>query len=79
MRLRNCPFDALVDEHRDLTCSMNLALLEGVVEGVGELDVVASADPREGYCCVTLDPQTRPEDGGRQPARAMPLDSPGFH
>ena len=54
VRLRNCPFDALVDDHRDLTCSMNLALLEGVVEGVGEPDVVARADPREGYCCVTL-------------------------
>jgi predicted ArsR family transcriptional regulator len=57
VRLRNCPFDALVDDYRDLTCSMNLALLEGVVEGVGEPDVVARADPREGYCCVTLVPQ----------------------
>ena len=57
VRLRNCPFDALVDEHRDLTCSMNLALLEGVIEGVGEANVVARADPREGYCCVTLVPR----------------------
>jgi predicted ArsR family transcriptional regulator len=57
VRLRNCPFDALVDDHRDLTCSMNLALLEGVVEGVGEPDVVARADPRQGYCCVALVPR----------------------
>ena len=54
IRLRNCPFDALADDHRDLTCSMNLALLEGVVEGLGEPDVVARADPREGSCCVSL-------------------------
>ena len=57
IRLRNCPFDALVDDHRDLTCSMNLALLEGVVDGVGERDVAARADPRDGYCCVTLVPR----------------------
>jgi predicted ArsR family transcriptional regulator len=57
VRLRNCPFDALVDDHRDLTCSMNLALLEGVVERVGEPDVVARADRRDGYCCVTLVPR----------------------
>ena len=57
VRLRNCPFDALVDDHRDLTCSMNLALLEGVVEGVGRPDVAARADPRDGFCCVTLVPR----------------------
>ena len=57
VRLRNCPFDALVDDHRDLTCSMNLALLEGVVEGVGTPAVAARADPRDGSCCVTLVPR----------------------
>ena len=57
VRLRNCPFDALVDGHRDLTCSMNLALLEGVVAGLGDADLVARADPRDGYCCVTLVPR----------------------
>src|SRR3954452_24074317 len=54
IRLRNCPFDALVDDHRELTCSMNLALLEGVVERLGEAGVVPRADPREGHCCVAL-------------------------
>ena len=57
VRLRNCPFDALVTDHRDLTCSMNLALLEGVVDGLGEPGVAALADPRDGYCCVTLVPR----------------------
>jgi predicted ArsR family transcriptional regulator len=54
VRLRNCPFDALVDDHRELTCSMNLALLEGLVDGLGEAQLVPRADPRDGYCCVTL-------------------------
>jgi hypothetical protein len=27
-----------------------------VVDGVGERDLAARADPREGYCCVTLVP-----------------------
>ena len=57
VRLRNCPFHALVDEHRELTCAMNHALLDGVVEAVGESDVIARADPRDGYCCVTLVPR----------------------
>ena len=33
--LRNCPYDALVADHRDVTCGMNLAWAEGVVEGSG--------------------------------------------
>ena len=33
IRLRNCPFDALVDEHRPLVCGTNLALAQGIVDG----------------------------------------------
>ena len=57
VRLRNCPFDALVDGHRDLTCSMNLALLEGVVDGLGDGDLDPRADPRDDFCCVALVPR----------------------
>jgi predicted ArsR family transcriptional regulator len=56
VRLRNCPFDALVDEHRDLTCGMNLAMLEGLTDGLDEHELVPRADPREGYCCVAFVP-----------------------
>ena len=52
IRLRNCPFDVLVPEHRGLTCSMNLALLEGLASGVGDTGLVAVARPVEGSCCV---------------------------
>ncbi len=33
--LRNCPFHALARDYPPLVCGMNLALLEGLVEGLG--------------------------------------------
>ncbi|HEU0245178.1 MAG TPA: helix-turn-helix domain-containing protein [Candidatus Limnocylindrales bacterium] len=54
VRLRNCPFDALVDDHRELTCSMNLALLTGLADAVGQTQLHPVADPRDGFCCVAL-------------------------
>jgi predicted ArsR family transcriptional regulator len=56
IRLRNCPFDALVDDHRDLTCSMNLALVGSVADGLSDGSVVASSRPVDGFCCVALEP-----------------------
>ena len=56
IRLRNCPFDALVAEHRGLTCSMNLALLDGLVTSLDEAGLRAVARPVEGSCCVRLVP-----------------------
>jgi predicted ArsR family transcriptional regulator len=52
IRLRNCPFDVLVAEHRGLTCSMNLALLEGVAAAVGDSGLQPVARPEDGSCCV---------------------------
>src|SRR5512143_1966540 len=54
IRLRNCPFDALASEHRDLVCGMNLALMEGLVEKSGTKGLTACAEPGEGRCCVAL-------------------------
>ncbi len=51
--LRNCPFHSLAQAHTDLVCTMNLHLIEGLVESLGE-DVVARLDPRPPHCCVTL-------------------------
>jgi predicted ArsR family transcriptional regulator len=59
IRLRNCPFDVLAAEHRDLTCSMNLALLEGLTSGIGDAGLRAVARPVEGSCCVRFVPATR--------------------
>ncbi|MEU7000866.1 helix-turn-helix domain-containing protein [Nonomuraea sp. NPDC046570] len=54
VRLRNCPFHALAERHPVLTCSMNLALCQGLLEGLGENPERASLDPRPGECCVVL-------------------------
>jgi predicted ArsR family transcriptional regulator len=51
--LRNCPYDALAVEHRDLTCGMNLAWTEGVVEGLGS-SATARLDPAADRCCVVI-------------------------
>ena len=54
MCLRNCPYDSLVAEHRDVTCGMNLAWAEGVVQGLGARDVSVELDPEPGRCCVVF-------------------------
>lgn len=55
LRLRNCPFHALAVAFPPVVCGMNLALLEGLVEGLGPAGVTARMDPRPGECCVVLD------------------------
>jgi predicted ArsR family transcriptional regulator len=52
-RFRNCPFHALRDQDRATTCDLNLALVEGMVEG-SESDAEAVLAPEDGYCCVRL-------------------------
>ena len=54
IRLRNCPFHALVAEHRDLVCGMNLALIEGVVKGLELPSAKPVLAPEPGMCCVRL-------------------------
>jgi predicted ArsR family transcriptional regulator len=55
IRLQNCPFHALSATHRDLTCGMNLAWAEGVVDGLGDAGLTATLVPEPGYCCVRFD------------------------
>jgi predicted ArsR family transcriptional regulator len=57
VRLRNCPFHSLVDEHRELTCAMNHALLDGAATAVANSRFRAVSDPREGLCCVAFIPE----------------------
>ncbi|HEX9727337.1 MAG TPA: hypothetical protein VGA37_02390 [Gemmatimonadales bacterium] len=54
IRLRNCPFHALVTKHTELVCGMNLALVEGVVSALDPPGVRAVLDPKPGMCCVAL-------------------------
>jgi len=55
--LRNCPFDRLATDHRELTCSLNLALLSAAVDDFSEAGLRAHAVPPEGTCCVALAPE----------------------
>jgi predicted ArsR family transcriptional regulator len=54
IRLRNCAYDALVDEHRPLACGMNLALIDGVIDAAGGAGLEARLDTQPGLCCVAI-------------------------
>lgn len=54
VRLGNCPYHALAVAHRDLTCGMNLAWAEGILDGLGDGELSAELAPTPGYCCVRL-------------------------
>ncbi|MEU4561747.1 transcriptional regulator [Actinoplanes sp. NPDC023936] len=48
---RNCPFHRLAEQFPPLICGMNLALVEGLLEGS---EWTAKMDAAPGRCCVTL-------------------------
>lgn len=52
--LCNCPFAALRDMDLELTCHMNLALVEGIIEAAGRSDLRCSLEPDDDYCCVRV-------------------------
>jgi predicted ArsR family transcriptional regulator len=54
LRLRNCPFAQLAHEFPVLVCAMNLALIEGLLDGIGEPPGRAVMDPAPGRCCVAV-------------------------
>jgi predicted ArsR family transcriptional regulator len=54
IRLRNCPFHQLAALHPDLVCGMNLALVDGLIGGLGVPAMHAALDPGKGRCCVTI-------------------------
>jgi predicted ArsR family transcriptional regulator len=54
IRLRNCPFHQLTDQHRDVVCGMNLALIEGLVAGLAASELRPTLDPRPDCCCVVI-------------------------
>jgi predicted ArsR family transcriptional regulator len=54
--LANCPFHALAQEYSDLVCGMNLALLDGLLDGLGTTGLTARLDPAPPFCCVRMEP-----------------------
>jgi predicted ArsR family transcriptional regulator len=59
IRMRNCPFHALAEQHRAMVCSMNEALLSGLVKGLGLNGYRAELDPVPGECCVAIRKKTK--------------------
>jgi len=60
IRLRNCPFHALAERHRELVCGMNVELMRGLVDGLPVGGIEAVLDPQPGMCCVSFGPITLP-------------------
>jgi predicted ArsR family transcriptional regulator len=60
VRMRNCPFHEVAQSHPDLVCGMNLAFMEGIIEGTAADGVSATLEPRPGQCCVTLRAVSKP-------------------
>jgi predicted ArsR family transcriptional regulator len=54
LRLRNCPFHTIAVSHPELVCGFNLALLEGVLDGLGRSQDDARLDTQPGRCCVAI-------------------------
>lgn len=51
--LRNCPYHAIAVAHRELTCGMNQAWADGLVDGLG-VPAIAELAPEAGRCCVVF-------------------------
>ena len=60
IEMRNCPFHQLSQAHTDLVCSLNLDLVDGLLEVAGESTDRAELSPHEGRCCVVIHPPAQP-------------------
>ena len=54
LSLRNCPFQPHAGAAPQLVCTLNHALVTGLLEGLGADTVTATLTPRPGECCVQL-------------------------
>jgi predicted ArsR family transcriptional regulator len=55
--LRNCPFHDVARQDPELVCQMNLAFIQGVLQGLEAADVRAELDPGPRRCCIRLEQQ----------------------
>ena len=55
LSVRNCPFRKLADRDPGVVCAMNVALVEGIVAGIGASEELhAELDLVPGRCCVAV-------------------------
>jgi predicted ArsR family transcriptional regulator len=52
--LRNCVFDELANQDRQIVCGMNLSLVRGILDALPEAGLEARLEPGDGRCCVVL-------------------------
>lgn len=54
VRMRNCPFRRLTELQPEVVCHMNLALIQGLVAGLGADGLNPVLDPEPEHCCVVI-------------------------
>ena len=54
VRMRNCPFRRLAELQPEVVCHMNLALIQGLVAGLGADGLKPVHDPQPQHCCVAI-------------------------
>jgi predicted ArsR family transcriptional regulator len=54
VRMRNCPFRRLAELQPGVVCHMNLALIQGLVAGLGAGDLHPVLYPDPQHCCVII-------------------------
>ena len=54
LRMHNCPFRHLAEVQPKVVCHMNLALIQGLVEGLGGDGLGPVIDPKAEHCCVAI-------------------------
>jgi predicted ArsR family transcriptional regulator len=59
VRMRNCPFRRLAELQPEVVCHMNLALIQGLIAGLGADGLNPVLDPEPAHCCVVI-PQATP-------------------
>ncbi len=60
--LRNCVFDELAEQQREVVCGMNLSLLQGMLQALPDANMEAKLAPAPGRCCVVLTRAGQPEE-----------------
>lgn len=68
---RNCPFDPLSRRFPTVVCQTAIALVTGVVAGVGADDLVVDRDPRPDRCCVVVSSPSRRATESADPSRRL--------
>jgi predicted ArsR family transcriptional regulator len=54
VRMRNCPFRRLAELQPEVVCHMNLAMIRGLVAGLGATGLNPALDPEPEHCCVVI-------------------------